>query len=925
MKHRLQRRRSRLASAGIGAMVTVLALSVLTGETTAHAVPAPQRVLQVVNLDLGSDGSLYGAKDVVVRKAQDGSLSTDTSSVAPSRAVGDLPVRVLTSYRTAKGSGTDLKDLKGYTGRVEVDVTVQNTTVRPEQLSYDSAGRTKTAYALVGAPLTVVASANLGKHAIAEVVTSADSGAVTNGALSQDKQGNGTVQWASLLAPPQLAPSTTFTLVMDAKKFSLPSLNLSVQPGLAADPSIGGLMRDAFSDNPQSDLALQQQTISLISRVNGVLAESGRQLLDVRSQLDYSAGTLGDATIADLKAGTSRVADSTRELAAALQQLASSLGQALQQSQSQTLQTLQTSVERVESTLGDTSSAPPKITTSGAGCLAQVQKLTPAGSVYGQIAQVAGLLTALGGANGNCAAAISTSLKNNIGQLDTHGQPTNCNAASATPSSALCAISSAADTVTQIAGKGGVLDTGLASARNALDGLDTATAQNKLDGLIAQIQSLQTDAGKVTGFDALKTLLNSVNDLISGDGDGAQQILDNYDQLQTEAKQRLTALTGVDPDNPNNPPATQSVKASLDALDAAIAKDADTSNNANLTGPAGDLRGYFNDEVDAWKKVVDATSPTGDEYQRVHGFIDALTKLKTTITAQLDDAGNIKQVQDDASALYTQPTETVTDQNGNPVTQPIPLTPDACNLTDDQRKAFEASPAASVQLAFYDVQCAKKSVDDALVKANSDAKNSVLAAAGGVRATLPVVDASRQLTSAQLNQLFAQASKGYGQSAAQVLASGKSAVGKADGELVAGRNSADSSLNDLVRGSLTTINSSVSSSTRDLNAAADVLSKDLSNVLADLGSKQTAGSGLLGVVQAQAAQTRTSAATIARASGTADSFSNVRAQDVDGIFLQNAQLRAALAEQAALPPFALTLPQGSRHTTVYAFHVRGVS
>ena len=146
-------------------LATLLAVAGVAGQQASAQAP-PQRVLQAVNLDLGTDGTLYKVKDTVVRKHQDGDLSTDDDDVQPARAAADLPVRVLTSYRTARKSGTDLGDLKGYDGKVEIDVTVQNTTVRPERLTYDSAGRTKVAYALVGAPMTVVASADLGKDTV---------------------------------------------------------------------------------------------------------------------------------------------------------------------------------------------------------------------------------------------------------------------------------------------------------------------------------------------------------------------------------------------------------------------------------------------------------------------------------------------------------------------------------------------------------------------------------------------------------------------------------------------------------------------------------------------------------------------------------------------------------------------------------------
>lgn len=924
--------RDRMVKATVaGGLATLLVLAGAAGQQ-ASAAATPQRVLQSVNLDVGTDGTLYKVEDTVVRKQQDGDLSTDKDEVAPKRAADDLPVRVLTSYRTAKKSGTDLSDLKGYDGKVEIDVTVQNTTVRPEKLSYDSAGRTKSAYALVGAPMTVVASANLGKKTVDKVVTTADSGTVTNGALSQDKDGNGTVQWASLLAPPQLAPSSTFTLVMNAEDFSLPSLDISVQPGLAADPSIGGLMRNAFSDNGSSDLAMQQQTISLISRVDGVLADSGKQLIDVRKQLNYSAGTLGDQTIADLQSGTARISSSTRELAGALRRLGGSLGAALKQSRSETLRTLDESVQSVQQTLGDTSIQPPTIPTSGAGCVAQAQDLKPAGSVYGQIAQVSGLLTALGKASGGCAGAIKDSLNKNIGALNSDGTLT-CTSANA--GSALCAINDATTKVEEIAGEGGVLDSGLASARGELDGLETATAQTKLDGLIARVKSIQQGGGTAT----LQALVDLIDNLIGADGstgsdNTAARIQSTYETLSQKAADRLLALSGQGPTG-----ATSSTSAddSLQALQAAIDADPQAANYGELKLRANELGSYIADEKSAWQSVYDATAPDSSAYRDLSNFRTTLKDFRTKLLQQIASGS-------DADGLYTQPTKTTTDADGNTTTTDFNLpgepTREECTLysednkdnadpkqggdPDHVRQTLDSTTAGQVEAAFFDVVCKKADVDAKLVTANDAAKASVTTAAAGVRNTIKTVDASRQKTASELDSLFGQASTGYARSAKQVLANGKVAVGRAGSELTSGRNRSAASLDSLVSDSLKTINTSVASSSRDLESAADLLAKDLRNVLADLGSRDKKGSGLLGVVQAQAAQTKTSTSKIARAGQNANSFSNVRAQEVDGIFLQAAQLRAALERQAELPPFALKLPEGSRHTTVYSFHLREV-
>ena len=394
-------------------------------------------------------------------------------------------MRLLTSYRTAERSGTDLRDLKGYDGRVEVDVTVQNTTVRPEQLSYDANGASREASALVGVPLTVVASTNLGKDAVDRVVTKSDTGAVTNGVLAQDKDGNAVVQWASILAPPQLAPTTTFTLVMNARDFALPSFDLSVQPGLAADSSMKSLLDSAFGSSGSNELRLQSQTIELIGRVTGVLAQAGTQLVDVRRQLGFSAGTLGDRTIADLASGTQQVSSSTRALAGSLSALGENLGTALQSSRSQTLGALKQGVDRVSALLGDTSADVPSVKLAGAACSRTVAALKPAGTVYGQLAQVTGLLRGLAQAPHDCSDAIGKALQRSVGQVDANGHAV-CPLGD---SSAICRIESARAGLEAVATG---LGTDLADAQATINGLGVDQANARLGDLRTAVTALQS-------------------------------------------------------------------------------------------------------------------------------------------------------------------------------------------------------------------------------------------------------------------------------------------------------------------------------------------------------------------------------------------------------------------------------------------------
>ena len=97
------------------------------GTKTRDDVAAPaagDRVLQSVDVTVQGDGSLTRVGDtVVVARAAGGQADSYSTTYDPTKVVDQLPVRILTSYQTDKGSGTDLDDLKGYTGRVAINLS----------------------------------------------------------------------------------------------------------------------------------------------------------------------------------------------------------------------------------------------------------------------------------------------------------------------------------------------------------------------------------------------------------------------------------------------------------------------------------------------------------------------------------------------------------------------------------------------------------------------------------------------------------------------------------------------------------------------------------------------------------------------------------------------------------------------------------
>ena len=349
--------RASLAVALVGALLSA-------GGAPAQAVG--EQVLQQVDVRLGTDGALTAVESTSVRRGEEGGEALQTA-LDTQEAADELPVRIQTAYRLGDEAGTDLGEIAGRSGRVVLDLTVQNTTVRPEEVTYDAGGVQRSQFALVGVPLTVVASAVLGEGSLAEVVTGEEGDDdVTNGVLSRGGGGEPRVQWATMLAPPRLAPSATFRLVLDTDDFEVPSFDIGVQPGLVTDTSLTGLLDEAFSDDRGGAIDTEARTIEVIGDVTSVLTQAGAVLTDIETRLSDSAERLGAQTIADLQSSSVGVSEQLGSLSADLARLDGSLGEQLGGVQDDAVQALSSSLTEVKDVLGDPARIKPPTPQDGA-------------------------------------------------------------------------------------------------------------------------------------------------------------------------------------------------------------------------------------------------------------------------------------------------------------------------------------------------------------------------------------------------------------------------------------------------------------------------------------------------------------------------------------------------------------------------------
>lgn len=131
-------------------VVGLVAGSLGLGWLGAPAHADPDRATEAVGVQMGWDQAVYSITSSLVTSTS-GAASSSQYTLDP-LTQDQLPVRVRLSYQAGDKSGTDLRDLKGYSGRVLLRLAVENVTVSTTELSFEANGAKYRRYGLVGAP-----------------------------------------------------------------------------------------------------------------------------------------------------------------------------------------------------------------------------------------------------------------------------------------------------------------------------------------------------------------------------------------------------------------------------------------------------------------------------------------------------------------------------------------------------------------------------------------------------------------------------------------------------------------------------------------------------------------------------------------------------------------------------------------------------
>ena len=394
----------------------------LPGQTTQQSeqqVQNPTHVLQNVNLKLASNGnvSAIDTNNIYVNE-QEHKSSSKTINFKVKDVINDVPVRVSTQYQSSKGTGTNLKDLNGYSGELTIKVTVENLTLKSQEVSYDAGGTKRTNQALVGVPFTVAGSVSLDNVKSNQIITSGDKtdDSATNGVISTTGDGKANVQWGAILAPPTSGASTSFTLKVNAQDFKAPDFDIAVQPGFASDLSGESVLNNSFNKNDANQVAMLQRTIDLVNNVDSTITSASSQVNELRSSLDNTSDTLGQDAAKNLQANSESLTKRMAELDGQIQSLKDDLAKTADGNKNQLISQLESTVNTMDTLLGDTSQVPNvSVSHQNGSCTVDRGAAGGGSSVYGNLVQLSQILNNYADASGDCQHALADSLRQTIG------------------------------------------------------------------------------------------------------------------------------------------------------------------------------------------------------------------------------------------------------------------------------------------------------------------------------------------------------------------------------------------------------------------------------------------------------------------------------------------------------------------------------
>ncbi|WP_315243573.1 chitinase [Rothia aeria] len=930
-----------------------------------HQVKNATNVLQNVNIQMGRDGDVSSIESTnIYVNDKDRTSSSSNVQFKPKDVVNDLPVRVSLQYSSERGSGTNLNDLNGYSGEITIKVTVENLTVKTQDVTYDASGTSRTSPAPVGTPFSIAASTVLSGSPTQVITTPDATDSSTNGVVSTNDEGKAVVQWGAISAPPVTGSSSSFVLKVKAKDFSAPTFNISVQPGFASDLSGAGIITNGFTSQDASQVALLQRTIDTVNDVNSTLNSASSQIAQVRQNLDDTSATFGKDVAEHLKTQNESLTKTMQGLQANIESLQKDLSEASRTNNSQLISQLERTVAALHTMLGDTTARPNvSVSHSDGRCVVHREEDASSRSVYGNLVQLSAVLNAYAEASSDCQQDLTASIREIVGPEHPTAETCSSNG------SVTCALFGASVTVQSslIA----LVTTGEKIVDHLqpeyLKGANTnySALKRQMDEIVQQMEkdpsSLDADAVRALrekvsaarqGVNQLKEtssrLIESIKnvhsraasaraDLVEGSGSMSAQNKELAEQLcalSTERGGSLSAeqvehlrgyLTASSCGGAASPSAAPSSEAPSPAPSesASTTPSAEPSKNeapsAESTAPEGNTRSITPNTsatrtpmeqriataVAAWDEVLAATSMDDPK----EGLARDAKNLNDAVNAVDGALGEVEKTLNDAANAQNQDAEKKE------------LTDEAkVSLRDRIHSASDTVNALGKNLE--DMTNMQADLSSAIKEAFKDSANETRdTLTGMINEEIRKVSSNGSSAASTAQEAFAASIAGITDTANTVVQVAGDSIEVQHKDMNERIEGLRQSLDSVTERSLVALSTRAENATRDLAGASVQLNNDLSKLMLDLGDSNAEGAGLLGALKSNSAKAGAADYQLALAMQNAQGYTNLRSEDIAALQKRQAQFKASLQRLRSLPTFHLSNAGSAEVKTVYTFQI----
>ena len=943
-------------------------------------------VLQNVNIQMGRDGEVSSIESTnIYVNDKDRTSSTSNVQFKPKDVVNDLPVRVSLQYSSERGSGTNLNDLNGYSGEITIKVTVENLTVKTEDVTYDASGTSRTSPAPVGTPFSIAASTVLSGSPTQVITTLDATDSSTNGVVSTNDEGKAVVQWGAISAPPVTGSSSSFVLKVKAKDFSAPTFNISVQPGFASDLSGAGIITNGFTSQDASQVSLLQRTIGTVNEVNSTLNSASSQVAQVRQSLDDTSATFGKDAAEHLKTQNESLTKTMQGLQANIENLQKDLSEASRTNTSQLISQLERTVAALHTMLGDTTARPNvSVSHSDGRCVVHREEDASSRSVYGNLVQLSAVLNAYAEASSDCQQDLTASIREIVGPEHPAAETCSSNG------SVTCALFGASVTVQSS------LIALVATGEKIVDHLQPeylkgantnySALKRQMDEIVQQVEkdpsSLDADAVRALrekvsaarqGVNQLKEtssrLIESIKnvhsraasaraDLVEGSGSMSGQNKELAEQLcalSTERGGSLSAeqvehlrgyLTASSCGGAASPSAAPSSEAPSPApsesasatpseepskkIEAPSAAPSSEAPSAEPTAAEGNTRVITVENANERTYTSNTPAARTPMEQRIAAAVAAWDEVLAATS--MDDpteglARDAKDLNDAVNAVDGALGEIEKTLN------------DAVNAQNqDAEKKEEPTEEAKVSLrdrihsASDAVNALGKNLEDmtnmqadlstAIKEAFKDSANETRdTLTGMINEEIRKVSSNGSSAASTAQEAFAASIAGITDTANTVVQVAGDSIEVQHKDMNDRIEGLHQSLDSVTERSLVALSTRAENATRDLAGASVQLNNDLSKLMLDLGDSNAEGAGLLGALKSNSAKAGAADYQLALAMQNAQGYTNLRSEDIAALQKRQAQFKASLQRLRSLPTFHLSNAGSAEVKTVYTFQI----